>query len=121
MPFAYEYPTNMLQYPDRTAFPLAALLVQYASVKTTVHMSLHTQVGELLQEQILSTERIRRRLKLVPVSQVVRKTATEVGGNTIEPMNNGHVGDEHLSEVVLSSEVELYGQNRGRRQKVCPL
>ena len=33
--------------------------------------------------------------------------------NTVEPPNNGHVGDEHFvhcSEVVPSSEVEMYGQ-----------
>ena len=32
---------------------------------------------------------------------------------TVEPPNNGHTGDEHLvhySEVVPSSEVEMYGQ-----------
>ena len=31
----------------------------------------------------------------------------------MEPLNNGHVGDEHFvhcSEVVPSSEVEMYGQ-----------
>ena len=27
MPFAYRYPTNILQYPDRTAFTLAALML----------------------------------------------------------------------------------------------
>ena len=33
--------------------------------------------------------------------------------NTVEPPNNGHSGDEHFvhcSEVVPSSEVEMYGQ-----------
>ena len=33
--------------------------------------------------------------------------------HTVEPPNNGHVGDEHFvhcSEVVPSSEVEMYGQ-----------
>ena len=32
---------------------------------------------------------------------------------TVEPLNNGHIGDEHFvhcSEVVPSSEVEMYGQ-----------
>ena len=32
---------------------------------------------------------------------------------TVEPLNNGHVGGEHFvhcSEVVPSSEVEMYGQ-----------
>ena len=32
---------------------------------------------------------------------------------TVEPPNNGHIGDEnfvHCSEVVHSSEVEMYGQ-----------
>ena len=36
---------------------------------------------------------------------------------TVEPPNNGHVGDEHSvhwSEVVPSSEVEMYGQYIGR-------
>ena len=35
---------------------------------------------------------------------------------TVEPLNNGHVGDEHFvhcSEVVPSSEVEMYGQLMG--------
>ena len=35
----------------------------------------------------------------------------------MEPPNNGHIGDEHFvhcSEVVPSSEVEMYGQYRGR-------
>ena len=43
---------------------------------------------------------------------------------TVEPLNNGHVGDEHFvhcSEVVPSSEVEMYGQYIGRGQTVCPL
>ena len=33
--------------------------------------------------------------------------------NTVEPPNNGHIGNEcfvHCSEVVPSSEVEMYGQ-----------
>ena len=33
--------------------------------------------------------------------------------DTVEPLNNGHGRDEHFvhcSEVVLSSEVEMYGQ-----------
>ena len=37
--------------------------------------------------------------------------------NTVEPPNNGQTGDEHFvhcSEVVPSSEVEMYGQYRGR-------
>ena len=36
---------------------------------------------------------------------------------TVEPPNNGHVWDEHFvhcSEVVPSSEVEMYGQYIGR-------
>ena len=36
---------------------------------------------------------------------------------TVEPPNNGHVGDEHFvhwSEVVPFSEVEMYGQYIGR-------
>ena len=36
---------------------------------------------------------------------------------TVEPLNNGHVGDEHFvhcSEVVPSLEVEMYGQYIGR-------
>ena len=35
----------------------------------------------------------------------------------VESLNNGQVGDEcfvHCSEVVLSSEVEMYGQYIGR-------
>ena len=44
--------------------------------------------------------------------------------STVEPPNNGHIGDEHFvhcSEVVPSSEVEMYGQYRGRGRTVCPL
>ena len=36
---------------------------------------------------------------------------------TVEPLNYGHIGDEcfvHCSEVVPSSEVEMYGQYIGR-------
>ena len=43
---------------------------------------------------------------------------------TVEPPNNGQVGDEHVvhcSEVVPSSEVEMYGQYIGRGRTVCPL
>ena len=39
--------------------------------------------------------------------------------HTVEPPNNGYVGDEsfvHCLEVVPSSEVEMYGQCRGRGQ-----
>ena len=35
----------------------------------------------------------------------------------VEPLNNGHIWDEHFvhcSEVVPSSEVEMYGQYIGR-------
>ena len=42
----------------------------------------------------------------------------------MEPPNNGHIGDEHFvhcSEVVPSSEVEMYGQYKGRGRTVCPL
>ena len=42
---------------------------------------------------------------------------------TVEPPNNGHIGDEHFvhcSEVVPSSEVEMYGQLM-EGQAVCPL
>ena len=37
--------------------------------------------------------------------------------DTVEPPNNGHIGDEHFvhwSEVVTSSGVETYGQYIGR-------
>ena len=45
---------------------------------------------------------------------------------TVEPLNNGHGGDDHFvhcSEVVPSSEVEMYGQLMAgaRVQAVCPL
>ena len=43
--------------------------------------------------------------------------------NTVEPLNNRHVGDEHFlhcSEVVPSSEVEMY-MYTGRGKTVCPL
>ena len=44
--------------------------------------------------------------------------------NTVEPPNNGHVGDEHFvhcSEVAPYSEVEMDGQYIGRGRTVCPL
>ena len=34
MPFAYRYPTNILQYPDRTAFALAALMLSSLGTAT---------------------------------------------------------------------------------------
>ena len=40
---------------------------------------------------------------------------------TVEPPNNGHIGDEyfvHCLEVVPSSEVEMYV---GKGRTVCPL
>ena len=43
---------------------------------------------------------------------------------TVEPLNNGHVGDEHFvhcSEVAPSSEVEMCGKYVGRGRTVCPL
>ena len=43
---------------------------------------------------------------------------------TVEPPNNGHVGDEHFvhySEVASYSEVEMYGQYIGRGRTVCSL
>ena len=43
---------------------------------------------------------------------------------TMEPPNNGQVGDEyfvHCSEVVPSLEIEMYGQYIGRGWTVCPL
>ena len=46
----------------------------------------------------------------IPVSEIVELDA-------VEPLNNGHVGDEHFvhcSEVVPSSEIEMYGQYIGR-------
>ena len=41
----------------------------------------------------------------------------EVRSNTVEPPNNGHIGDEHFVhclEVIPSSGVEMYGQYLGR-------
>ena len=38
---------------------------------------------------------------------------SQYANDTVDPPNNGHVGDEqfvHCSEVVPSSEVEMYGQ-----------
>ena len=46
-----------------------------------------------------------------------KKIPTQVYVYTVEPPNNGHIGDEHFvhcSEVVPSSEVEMYGQYVGR-------
>ena len=43
---------------------------------------------------------------------------------SVEPPNNGHIRDErfiHCSEVIPSSEVEMYGQYIGRGLTVCPL
>ena len=43
---------------------------------------------------------------------------------TVGPPNNGHIGDVcfvHCSEVVPSSEGEMYGQYTGRGRTVCPL
>ena len=37
MPFAYRYPTNLLQHPDRTAFVLAALMLSYLLAVTIMY------------------------------------------------------------------------------------
>ena len=45
------------------------------------------------------------------ISEVIETPVTQL--YTVEPLNNGQVGDErfvHYSEVVPSSEVEMYGQ-----------
>ena len=39
MPFAYRYPTNLLQHPDRTAFVLAALMLPCLGAAT--YMCVH--------------------------------------------------------------------------------
>ena len=36
MPFAYRYPTNLLQHPDRTAFALAVLMLPCLGAATYV-------------------------------------------------------------------------------------
>ena len=36
MPFAYRYPTNLLQYPDRTAFTLAVLMLSCLGATTHI-------------------------------------------------------------------------------------
>ena len=44
--------------------------------------------------------------------------------DTVEPLNNGYIEDEcfvHCSDVVPSSEVEMYGQYIGRGRTACPL
>ena len=35
MPFAYRYPTNLLQHPDRTAFVLVALMLSSLGIAAT--------------------------------------------------------------------------------------
>ena len=43
---------------------------------------------------------------------------------TVEPLSNGHDGHKHVVlclEVVLSSEVEMYGQLMAREKAVCHL
>ena len=37
MPFAYRYPTNLLQCADRTAFALAALMLSCLRAVTIIH------------------------------------------------------------------------------------
>ena len=51
------------------------------------------------------------------ISRKTKKVPCSVTFFYMEPPNNGHVGDEyfvHWSEVVPSSEVEMYGQYIGR-------
>ena len=52
----------------------------------------------------------------------VRGKLSQATVNTVEPLNNGHVGDEHFvhcSEVVHSSEVEMCGQAGGEQCVHC--
>ena len=45
MLFAYRYPTNLLQHPDRTAFALAALMLSCLGAATYIYcMYMHTVV-----------------------------------------------------------------------------
>ena len=37
MQFAYRYPTNLLQHPDRTAFALAALMLSCLGAATYIY------------------------------------------------------------------------------------
>ena len=37
MPFAYRYPTNLLQHPDRRAFALAALMLPCLGAATYIY------------------------------------------------------------------------------------
>ena len=56
-----------------------------------------------------------------PASRGKKLTGTCVCVCTVKPPNNGHVGDEcfvHCSEVVPSSEVEMYGQYIGRGEQL---
>ena len=39
MPFAYRYPTNLLQRADRTAFTLAALMLSCLHAVTVIYLS----------------------------------------------------------------------------------
>ena len=59
-----------------------------------------------------------------PVRELVVYIHARDVDTTVEPQNNGHIGDKHFvhcSEVVPSSEVEMYGQYRSRGRTVCPL
>ena len=42
MPFAYRYPTNLLQHPDRTAFALAALMLSCLGAATYIYFACNT-------------------------------------------------------------------------------
>ena len=48
MPFAYRYPTNLLQHPDRTAFALAALMLPCLGAVTYIyaHITVHYMQGD---------------------------------------------------------------------------
>ena len=48
MPFAYRYPINLLQRPDRTAFALAALMLPCLGPAT--YICIHTNIAECTRD-----------------------------------------------------------------------
>ena len=54
VPFAYRYPTNLLQHPDRTAFALAALMLPCLGAATYICMFMYQNLNSYDKQKELN-------------------------------------------------------------------
>ena len=119
-----------LSPPPSLSLSLSLSLISVTDGITTVKLAesvykVHVDVGNVLSSDLIEVTFLDEKFA-IPITYTItpRESMLSVIGfflvveatvNTVEPLNNGHVGDEHFvhcSEVVPSSEVEMYGQYR---------